>query len=86
MPKVSNKVYLLFYYLLLFIGYPLFAATNYQHLQYTFTLILDKREWGNRANPPYMPLFLWKFFSIYSWFFVYFKDGTSLVGQKVDVM
>ena len=45
---------------------------------------LSKREWSKRANPPYMTLFPWKLFSIYSWFCVilrgYFKDTTLLVG------
>ena len=46
--------------------------------------IFIKREWSKRANPPYMTLFPWKLFSIYSWFCVilrgYFKDATLLVG------
>ena len=44
----------------------------------------SKREWSKRVNPPYMTLFPWKLFSIYSWFCVilrgYFKDATLLVG------
>ena len=46
--------------------------------------VVTKREWSKRANPPYMTLFPWKLFSIYSWFCVilrgYFKDATLLVG------
>ena len=34
------------------------------------SLIKHKREWAKRANPPYMTLFPWKLFSIYSWFCV----------------
>ena len=44
----------------------------------------QEREWSKRANPPYMTLFQWKLFSIYSWFCVilrgYFKDATLLAG------
>ena len=32
--------------------------------------ITSKTEWSKRANPPYMTLFPWKLFSIYSWFCV----------------
>ena len=43
-----------------------------------------KREWSRRANPPYMTLFPWKLFPIYTWFCVilrgYFMDATLLVG------
>ena len=46
--------------------------------------ILAKRECSKRGDLPYMTLFPWKFFSIYSWFCVilrgYFKDATLLVG------
>ena len=44
----------------------------------------QERELSKRANPPYMTLFQWKLFSIYSWFCVilrgYFKDATLLAG------
>ena len=47
-------------------------------------LTANKREWSKSANPPYMTLFPWNLFSIYSWFCVklrgYFKDATLLVG------
>ena len=43
-----------------------------------------KRERAKRANSPYMTLFPWKLFSIYSWLCVvlrgYFKGATLLVG------
>ena len=46
--------------------------------------ILAKRECSKRGDLPYMTLFPWKFFSIYSWFCVilrgYLKNATLLVG------
>ena len=36
-------------------------------------VILSKRLWGKIANPPYMHLFLWKFFSIYFCLRCYFN-------------
>ena len=43
-----------------------------------------KREWSERANPPYMTLFPWKLFLIYSRFCVILRGyikGRHLIGQ-----
>ena len=40
--------------------------------------VVTKREWSKRANPPYMTLFPWKLFSIYSWFCVILRGYSVL--------
>ena len=62
----------------LYIDFALMLLIN--PLAIIILLNIIKREWTKRSNPPYITLFPWKLFLIYSWFCVilrgYFKDAT----------